>query len=87
MAPHMDAAQHLLIKTLLMRGFETKLIASAVSCSVRAVQRIRLKRQQFEMPTPSTNRVGRRTVACKIGFLLLHFKKILSTNHVSQFRR
>ena len=43
MVPHMDTAQHLLIKTLLIRGFETKLIASAASCSVRTVQKIRLK--------------------------------------------
>ena len=61
MAPQLDAAQHILIKTLLTKGFETKLIASEASCSVRAVQRIRLKRQQFEMPTPRTNRVGRRS--------------------------
>jgi hypothetical protein len=55
MAPQLDAAQHILIKTLLKEGFETKLIASEASCSVRAVQRIR---QQSEMPTPRTNRVG-----------------------------
>jgi hypothetical protein len=61
MAPQLDAAQHILIKTLLKEEFETKLIASEASCSVRAVQRIRLKRQQFEMPTPRTNRVGRRS--------------------------
>ena len=61
MAPQLDAAQHILIKTLLKEGFETKLIASEASCSVRAVQRIRLKRQQFEMPNPRTNRVGRRS--------------------------
>jgi hypothetical protein len=59
MAPQLDAAQHILIKILLKEGFETKLIALEASCSVRAVQRIRLKRQQFEMPTPRTNRVGR----------------------------
>src|SRR5271167_4371829 len=61
MAPQLDAAQHILIKTLLKEGFETELIASEASCSVRAVQRIRLKRQQFEMPNPRTNRVGRRS--------------------------
>jgi hypothetical protein len=61
MAPQLNAAQHILIKNLLKEGFETKLIASEVSCSVRAVQRIRLKRQRFEMPTPRTNRVGRRS--------------------------
>ena len=60
MAPHMDAAQHLLIKTLLMRGFENKLIASAASRSIRTVQKIRLKTLQFDMPTPRTNHVGRR---------------------------
>jgi hypothetical protein len=43
MAPQLDAAQHILIKALLKEGFETKLIASEASCSVRAVQRIRLK--------------------------------------------
>ena len=40
-----DAAQHLLIKSLLMRGLETKLGASIALCSVRAVQRIRLQTQ------------------------------------------
>jgi hypothetical protein len=48
-APQLNAAQHILIKTLLKEGFETKLIATEVLCSVRAVQRIRLKRQQSEM--------------------------------------
>jgi len=52
MTPQLDTAQHILIKTLLKEEFETKLIASKASCSVRAVQRIRLKRQQLEMPTP-----------------------------------
>jgi hypothetical protein len=61
MAPQPDAAQYILIETLLKEGFETKLIASEASYSVRAVQRIRLKRQQFEMPNPRTNRVGRRS--------------------------
>jgi hypothetical protein len=51
MAPQLDAAQHILIKTLLKEGFETKLIASEASCSVRAVQRIHRKRRQFEMST------------------------------------
>jgi hypothetical protein len=51
MAPQLDAAQHILTKALLKEVFETELIASEASCSVRAVQRIRLKRQQFEMPT------------------------------------
>jgi hypothetical protein len=59
MAPQLDAAKHILIKTLLKKGFDTKLIASVASCSVRAVQRIRLK--QFEMPTQGTNRVSRRS--------------------------
>ena len=36
-----------------MRGFENKLIASAASCSVRTVQKIRLKTLQFDMPTPT----------------------------------
>ena len=58
MARQLSAAQHILIKSLLKEGFENKLIASEASCSVRAVRRIRLK--QFEMPTPRTNRVGRR---------------------------
>lgn len=61
MAPQLAAAQRILIKTLLKEGFKTKLIASEASCSVCAVQRIRLKRQQSEMPTPRTNRVGRRS--------------------------
>jgi hypothetical protein len=42
MAPQLDAARHILIKTLLKEEFETKLIASKASCSVRAVQKIRL---------------------------------------------
>jgi hypothetical protein len=61
MAPQLDAAKHLLIETLLKQGFENKLIASEASCNVRAVQRIRLKRQQFEMLTQRANRVGRRS--------------------------
>jgi hypothetical protein len=61
MAPQLDAAQHILIETLLNKGFEAELIASEASCSVRAVQRIRRKRQLFEMPIPRTNRVGRRS--------------------------
>jgi hypothetical protein len=61
MAPQLNAAQHILIKSLLKEGFENKLIALEASCSVRAVQRIRLKTQQSDMPTPRTNRVGRRS--------------------------
>jgi hypothetical protein len=62
MAPQLNAAQHILIKSLLKERFENKLIASEASCSVRAVQRIRLKRQQSEMRTTlRTNRVGRRS--------------------------
>jgi transposase len=60
MAPQLNAAQHILINTLLKEGFETKLIASETSCSAHAVQRIRLKRQQSEMPTSRTKR-GRRS--------------------------
>jgi hypothetical protein len=48
MTPQLDAAKHILIKTLLKEKFKTKLTASIALCSVRAVQRIRLK--QFEMP-------------------------------------
>jgi hypothetical protein len=44
MAPQLDAAQYILIKTLLEQGFETKLTASEALCSVRAVQRFRLQR-------------------------------------------
>jgi hypothetical protein len=61
MAPQLNAVQHILINTLLKEGFDTKLIASEASCSARAVQRIRLKREQSEMPTPRTKRVGRRS--------------------------
>src|SRR6266576_2253069 len=60
MAPPLDAATHILIETLLTQGFENKLIASKAKCSKRAVQRIRRKRQQPEMPTPRTKR-GRRS--------------------------
>ena len=55
MASQLDAAQHILSKSLLKKGPETKLIASEASYSMRAVQRIRLKRLQFEVPTPRTN--------------------------------
>ena len=61
MAAQLDVAQHILIKALLKEGFETKLIASEALCSMRAVQRIRRKRQQLEMPILRTNRVGRRS--------------------------
>jgi hypothetical protein len=58
MAPQLDATQHILIETLLKEGFETKLIASEASCSMRAIQRIRLKSQHLEMSTPRTDRIG-----------------------------
>lgn len=61
MAPLLGAAQHILIKALLKEGFQTKLIATKAPCSRRAVQRIRRKRQQPEMPTPRTSHVGRRS--------------------------
>jgi len=60
MALPLDAATHILIETLLTQGFENKLIASKAKCSKRAVERIRRKRQQPEMPTPRTKR-GRRS--------------------------
>jgi transposase len=59
MAPQLDAAKHILIKTLLKEEFKPKLIASVALCSIRAVQRIRLK--QFEMPIQRANRAGRRS--------------------------
>jgi hypothetical protein len=37
MAPYLNATQHLLIKTLLIRGIETKLIALEASFGVRAI--------------------------------------------------
>jgi hypothetical protein len=53
---------HVLINALLKEGFETKLIATKASCRVRAVQRIRLKRQQqSDMPTPQRT----KTVGCR----------------------
>jgi hypothetical protein len=61
MTPPLDAATHILIETLLKQGFKNKLIASKARCSKRAVQRIRQKRQQPEVPTPGTNHVGRRS--------------------------
>ena len=61
MAPQLDEAQRVLIKTLLTEGFETKLIASNASCTPRTVQRIRLETQQPEMPTRKRDRVGRRS--------------------------
>ncbi|OBT95741.2 hypothetical protein VE01_06435 [Pseudogymnoascus verrucosus] len=59
MAPQLDAVKHSLIKILLKEGFKTKLTASVALCSVRAVQRIRLK--QFEMPIQRAKRAGRRS--------------------------
>jgi hypothetical protein len=59
MAPQLDTAQRILIKTLLAQGFETRLIASKTSCTVRTVQRIRLERQQSKTSNRRT-RVGRR---------------------------
>jgi len=38
MAPQLNTAQYILIKTLLKEGFETRIIASEASCSERAVQ-------------------------------------------------
>ena len=61
MAPQLNAAQHILINTLLNKGFETELIVSEASCSARAVQRICPKRQLSEIPNPRTKRVGRRS--------------------------
>jgi hypothetical protein len=50
-------AEHILVKALLKEGFETKLIASVALCSVRAVQRIRLKRQQLKC-APQEQTIG-----------------------------
>lgn len=50
---------HVLIESLLIKGFETKLIASEALCTPRAVQRIRLETQRFEMPTRKRARIGR----------------------------
>jgi hypothetical protein len=50
-------------QTFTKTRFETKLIATEASCSMRAVQRIRLKSQQSEMPTtPRTNGGGGRPI-------------------------
>lgn len=64
MAPHLDAAKHILINTLLENGVETKIIALEASCTVRTVQRVqkaRQKRQQPEMRAQRADRVGRRS--------------------------
>jgi transposase len=61
MAPQLDDAQRILIKTLLTQGFDTLLIASNVPCTMRTVQRIRIERQQSNMPVQRTTRVGRRS--------------------------
>lgn len=58
MAPQLDEARRLLIKTLLKKGFDTKLIASKALCSVRTVQRIR--RERDKLPTRRSARRGRR---------------------------
>jgi transposase len=61
MAPQLDAAQRVLIKTLLTEGFQTRIIASKALCSVRAVQRIRLETEQSEMPSQRLPRAGRHS--------------------------
>lgn len=58
MAPQLNAAQHCLINILLTQGFENGLIASKASCSVRTVQKIRLKASRLEMHTRNSARVG-----------------------------
>jgi hypothetical protein len=40
MAPQLNAAQQILIKSLLKQGFENKLIASEASCSVQRARRL-----------------------------------------------
>ena len=52
MVPQLDAVQYLLIKALLKKGFETKLIASEASCSVCAI---------YRNATLGTHSVGRRS--------------------------
>ena len=61
MAPQLADAQHALIKTLLTEGFKPRIIASTVPCSVRAVQRIRLKQHQSDMSSQTKARAGRRS--------------------------
>lgn len=45
MAPQLDIARRVMIKTMLRQGFETKLIASKALCTVRTVQRIDVELQ------------------------------------------
>jgi hypothetical protein len=49
MASQVDAAQRILIRTRLTERVEVSLIALKASCTVRAVQRIRLERLQSEI--------------------------------------
>jgi hypothetical protein len=58
-AIQVNAAQHILTKTLLKEGFETKLIATEVSCSVRAVQIIHLKIDSSPKCRPPKNKPRR----------------------------
>src|SRR6266566_4721092 len=61
MAPQLDAVQHILIETMLTKGFKNNLIASGALFTPRTVQRIRRERQQSEKSTRTTARVGRRS--------------------------
>jgi hypothetical protein len=70
MAPQLNAAQRILIKTLLTQGFKTANSLKA-SYTVRTIQRIRLERQQSEIPTRRTARVGRR------GYIISPIQKAL----------
>ena len=63
MAPQLDAATHFLIHALLEEGYKSSIIASVAQCSIRAVQRIQLKKKKkrTSMSTPRQRRVGRRS--------------------------
>ena len=61
MAPQLDSVKRILIQSLLTQDFDSQIIASEASCSVRTVQRIKSERQQSDMPALKTTRAGRRS--------------------------
>jgi transposase len=61
MVPQLDFLQRNQIKSMLKLGYTNRIIASDASCSIRAVQRIRLKREASDTLTTIRARVGRRS--------------------------
>jgi transposase len=64
MAPQLDFAQRDLVKSMLKKQFDSKLIASEACCSMRAVQRIRLEEEQLTMHNKSKKKARRGRRSC-----------------------